>query len=305
MHIDFLGIQAFLAIVETGSFQLAATELNLSQTAVSHRMRKLEETLGVKLIARTTRDVTLTEAGRALLPTARSAVKELGMSCDAIRKHGQNAPDWLAFACLPSLSHGLVSPLLLAAKDRWPDALVRVFDTSVREMVELLESRVVSFGVSVLQQGYGDLQVESIGDEHFVLACPPQHRFAQQPNVDCSTLENESMIRISLTSGNSATIDSALGHLRERLRWRYEALHNAMALDMVRAGLGLAIVPRLFVPPNSGVAVVPIKAPIIKRTLCLLSRGDDTPSAQEQWLRDQAMTLLKMHLTTKEDDSYA
>ena len=50
MHIDFLGIQAFLAIVETGSFQLAATQLNLSQTAVSHRMRKLEEALGVRLI---------------------------------------------------------------------------------------------------------------------------------------------------------------------------------------------------------------------------------------------------------------
>jgi DNA-binding transcriptional LysR family regulator len=110
------------------------------------------------------------------------------------------------------------------------------------------------------------------------------------------------MIRISLASGNSATIDGALGPLRARLRWRYEALHNAMALDMVRAGLGLAIVPHLFVPPDSGVAVVPIKAPIVKRTLCLVSRRDDKPSAQEQWLRDQAVALLKMRLTAKEDD---
>lgn len=51
MHIDFLGIQAFLAIIQTGSFHLAAAQLNLSQTAVSHRLRKLEEALGVRLVA--------------------------------------------------------------------------------------------------------------------------------------------------------------------------------------------------------------------------------------------------------------
>jgi DNA-binding transcriptional LysR family regulator len=63
MRIDFLGLQAFLSIAERGNFQRVAAHLNLSQTAISHRVRKLEEELGLKLCARTTREVTLTRAG--------------------------------------------------------------------------------------------------------------------------------------------------------------------------------------------------------------------------------------------------
>src|SRR5215217_7605187 len=68
MRIDFLGLHAFVAIAERGSFQHAAAHLNLSQTALSHRVRKLEEDLGVKLLSRTTREVSLTRAGLNLLP---------------------------------------------------------------------------------------------------------------------------------------------------------------------------------------------------------------------------------------------
>ena len=55
MRIDFLGLHAFVAIAERGSFQLAAAHLNLSQTALSHRIRKLEEELGVSLVERAPR----------------------------------------------------------------------------------------------------------------------------------------------------------------------------------------------------------------------------------------------------------
>jgi DNA-binding transcriptional LysR family regulator len=293
MQIDFLGIQAFLAIVESGSFQLAATQLNLSQTAVSHRMRKLEESLGVRLIARTTRDVTLTEAGRALLPNARSAVRELGMSCEAVRKHGQNANDWLAFACLPTLSTGILGPLLRTARDAWPDAPVRVFDTSIREIAELVESHVAAFGLSVVQPGYGELAVQPLGEEPFVLVCPPGHALCGTGRVDCADLEGEPMIRISLPSGNSVTIDEALGPLRERLRWRYEALHNAMALDMVRAGLGLTIVPRLSVAADAGLHTLEIASPRMRRTLCLLTRRHEEPGAQDLRLREMAVAVVR------------
>ncbi|MET4576270.1 LysR family transcriptional regulator [Ottowia thiooxydans] len=296
MHIDFLGIQAFLAIVENGSFQLAAVELNLSQTAVSHRMRKLEEFLGVRLIARTTRDVTLTDAGRALLPDARRAVRELGMSCEAVRQHGQHAPDWLAFACLPTLCTNLVSPLLTEASQTWPDTFVRVFDTATREIVELVESKVAAFGISVMHQGYGNLSVEVIAEEPFVLICPLGHRFASLGSVDCSALEHETMIRISLTTGNSTTIDGALGRAREHLHWRYEALHNSVAVDMVRAGLGLTIVPRLSLRPEPGVAIVRLNSPRIQRTLCAVNRRDDSTNERERWLQARAVDFLKTRL---------
>src|ERR671912_30843 len=77
MRIDFLGLHAFVAIAERGSFQNAAAHLNLSQTALSHRIRKLEEDLGVKLLSRTTREVSLTQAGLNLLPKVKDTIEML------------------------------------------------------------------------------------------------------------------------------------------------------------------------------------------------------------------------------------
>ncbi|MCX7297919.1 MAG: LysR family transcriptional regulator, partial [Hyphomicrobiales bacterium] len=88
MRVDFLGLEAFLSIAERGSFQRAAAHLGLSQTAISHRMRKLEDGLGLKLFARTTRDVTLTRAGIDFLPKARKAVDVLEQSVDDLRQQG-------------------------------------------------------------------------------------------------------------------------------------------------------------------------------------------------------------------------
>ena len=67
-------LHAFVAIAERGSFQHAAAHLNLSQTALSHRIRKLEEDLGVKLLSRTTREVSLTQAGLLSGKAVRSAI---------------------------------------------------------------------------------------------------------------------------------------------------------------------------------------------------------------------------------------
>lgn len=292
-QIDFLGIQAFLAIVETGSFQLAAAQLNLSQTAISHRMRKLEESLGVRLVVRTTREVTLTDAGRALLPRARSAVRELASSCDTVRKHGQHANDWLTIACLPTVAIGILTPLLLACRRKWPDTPVRVFDSSVLEIAELVASRTAAFGISVLQTGRPELAVERVIDEPFVLVCPETHPLAGAGRATWRQLEDESLIRISLPSGNSMTIDDALGSRRDTLRWRYEAQHNGMALEMVRGGLGLTIVPKLSVAEGNGIRILEIADPPVARSLCVLTRRDVLPGPADAWVRDRAVQLLR------------
>jgi DNA-binding transcriptional LysR family regulator len=85
MRIEVLGCQAFVSIAERGSFHAAASHLNLSQTALSHPIRKLEESLGTQLLLRTTRQVTLTPAGAALLPKARKLFDELGQTASRSR----------------------------------------------------------------------------------------------------------------------------------------------------------------------------------------------------------------------------
>lgn len=74
------GLEAFLWVAELGTFGRAAAHLNISQTAVSHRLKKLEESLGLQLFSRSTRQVTLTPAGADLLPTGRALISDFELS---------------------------------------------------------------------------------------------------------------------------------------------------------------------------------------------------------------------------------
>ncbi|CAM3994988.1 HTH lysR-type domain-containing protein [Bordetella tumbae] len=292
MQIDFLGMQAFLAIAEHGSFQQAALHLNLSQTAISHRIRKLENSLGTRLLARTTRDVTLTDAGQALLPRVRGAMRELALSYDTVRQHRNAAPQWLAFACLPTLAAQHLSPILRDFGERHPHLAIRVFDNSINEIAELVESGIAAFGVSVAAPVHAALTVEPFAEEPFVLACPAGHLLARQPRVCWDQLRDEALIRISLPAGNSTTIDDALGERRLHLRWIYETQHTAVALNFVEEGLGLTVVPALSIPASASLVARPLGEPGITRRLAIVTRHGATLAPEAAMLRDRIMQAL-------------
>lgn len=81
---DLYDLAAFAVVAEHGSFTRAAAELGMSQSALSHAMRALENRLGVRLLSRTTRSVSTTEAGETLLRCVRPALKEIASGVDAV-----------------------------------------------------------------------------------------------------------------------------------------------------------------------------------------------------------------------------
>jgi DNA-binding transcriptional LysR family regulator len=286
MQIDFLGMQAFLTIVENGGFQPAALRLNLSQTAISHRIRKLEENLGVRLIARTSRELTLTDAGRALLPKVRAAIRELESSYDALRQHQINAPQWLAFACLPTLAASHIPSILTRFAELYPSMSVRMFDTAIAEIAELVDAESAAFGVSVNVPSRLNVSIEKFATEPFALVCPIGHRLTHQRVVRWADLIDETLIRISLNAGNSTTIDEALGSRRCEFRWAYETQHTGAAIDFVRAGLGLTIVPCLAAASFPGVVALPLVEPEITRDLAAVTRPETTLIPAANTLRE-------------------
>src|SRR6266700_837196 len=81
---DLYDLAAFAVVAEQGSFTRAAAQLGLSQSALSHAMKALEERLGVRLLSRTTRSVSTTEAGQTLLRSLRPALEEITSGVDAV-----------------------------------------------------------------------------------------------------------------------------------------------------------------------------------------------------------------------------
>jgi len=269
MRIDFLGIEAFLSIAESGSFHRAAAQLNLSQTALSHRVRKLEDDLGLKLFVRTTRKVSLTPAGLELLPRARSMVESLATSCEALRAQGQERQARITIGCLPTVATYYLPGILKEFADEWPEIVVHVRDNSANEIAALVQDGTAEFGITVLAAGSWDLEIRPLLKERYVLLCPLDHPLVKRDAVTWRELTGIPLVRISHQAANRAILDDAVGSRGEALNWRYEVQHIATAVGLVLEGAGLTIVPELekVVASKLGLVGVPVRSPVVTRTL--------------------------------------
>src|SRR5918994_2196133 len=102
MRINLADLQAFVGVAELGSFRAAADSVNVSQPALSRRIEKLEDALGVRLFDRTTRRVSLTAIGRDFSRKARSLMDDLQNSPLAIRDIAATQAGEVTVACVPS-----------------------------------------------------------------------------------------------------------------------------------------------------------------------------------------------------------
>lgn len=295
MRIDFLGLEAFLSIAERGSFQRAAAHLNMSQTAISHRMRKLEEELGLKLFARTTREVTLTRAGIDFLPKAQKAMIELEQSFDDLKQQGAKRRERLDIACLPVFAVNYLPPILSKFRRAQPGVQVRIFEMPSAAIAELVQSGDVEFGLSVIQTNRWDLDVETISSSPLALTCPPKHALAQKRSVGWTELRNLPLIRVSSKTAIRPMIDDTLSAARMTLNWQYEVQNVETAVNLVEAGLGYAIVPSIDVALHRGrgLATVPLRAPRVSCTYGLVTRRGMPLSPPAERLRGFLIDELK------------
>jgi DNA-binding transcriptional LysR family regulator len=271
---DFLGLEAFVAIAERGSFHKAAAHLGITQTALSHRMRKLETYLGITLLNRTTRSVSLTPDGLDVLPRARSLMLEARVLFDDLEQAGAVRNERIAIGCLPTLAvHVLPAALARFAADH-PTITVRVFDNSADEIAERVQKGEAEFAITLLATNRWDLDVKPLAQEPFVLVCRADHPWADRKSIRWNEIENERLVRVSPQTGNRILIDDALGARSDRLTWASEVQHVATAVALVNAGVGLTIVPRGAIETATGSPVVAIalRNPGIKRTIGVVTR---------------------------------
>jgi DNA-binding transcriptional LysR family regulator len=271
---DFLGLEAFVAVAERGNFHTAAAHLGVTQTALSHRMRKLESYLGVSLLHRTTRRVSLTPSGLSLLPRARALIEEARQTFAVLSSEAAVRQSRVAIGCLPTLAIHFLPRVLeqFAADNR--DIQVRIFDNSASEIAERVQKGDAEFGLTILGTNRWDLDTKPLVREPYVLVCQADHQLAKRNSVSWRQLAGENLIRISTQTGNRVLIDDALGALGETLRWHSEVQHVATAVALVSAGVGMTVVPRGTIDAVrlGNLVCVPLRNPGITRTLGIVTR---------------------------------
>jgi DNA-binding transcriptional LysR family regulator len=273
MHLDLNGLEAFVAIAERGSFRAAAAHLNLTQTALSHRMRKFEDGAGVTLLSRTTRHVALTPAGAELLPRARRILDDMASAMERLSELTQPERK-LVIGCLPTIAMVCLPEIMAQFRTAYPDMSIRVLDTSASDIADKVQAGDAEFGVTVIAANRWALDVRPIMTEPFVLLLRKTDAMASRTSINWSEIAHLPLIRISAETGNRILIDDALGARKEQLLWRYEVQRVTTAVALVSAGVGYAVLPELALRTvdSQTLTTVPLAAPTVTRTLGVLTR---------------------------------
>ncbi|MET4578686.1 LysR family transcriptional regulator [Ottowia thiooxydans] len=273
-HLDILGVQAFVAIAELGSFRAAANHMHLSESALGRRLAKLESSLGIRLVTRTTRTLTLSQEGAVFLPQARRVVQELASSLDSLRVGTGRRVGTLKIGCLPTIAALRMPSLLRAFARDYPDVRVQLFDRSATEIRRAVLEGEVDFAITVPGATHAKLESDKLFSEPMVAACPSGHRLARRASITWQDLSGEPLINIGMLSANRALIEAAMQKSALRLNWAYQVEHLATAVSLVSGGGIIAIVPASAVAERSDdtVRVLALRKPVVHREIVLLRR---------------------------------
>ncbi len=284
MKIDTLGVQAFVAIADHGSFGRAAQSLHITQTGLTRRLQNLEAFLGVKLIERTTRSVALTGIGRDFLPQGRRLLGELSTALAEIRETGKALRGDVTIACVPTVGVHYLPHIVRRYSVMHPENRIRILDHPSHDVVGAVRRREAEFGINILAPHDAELVSIALLQDRFVLVCRRDHPLAGRKRLAWKQLEPYPLIFAGHESGNRHLLDAALADESLELRSFYEVQHSSTAIGMVAEGIGAAVVPELALQKGAypSLRMVPLASPAVSRTLVLLSRRNAylAPAAQ-------------------------
>lgn len=285
INFDLNDLLAFRAVAELGNFRRAAEAVHLSQPAFSRRIDKLEQALGVRLLERTTRRVSLTAVGRDFERKVRELLDDLDSTLLGIRGMAANRMGVVTVACVPSTVYYYLSRVIHEYHERCPRVRVRILDAGANAVLSAVSNGEADFGINFIGAQEGDLDFKPLMEERFVAACRRDHPVAQLRRVTWAQLADFEFISVSQTSGNRLLLDQALAGLPGRPQSIYETQHITTTLGLVEAGLGVAAVPSMAMPgPDHPLLVsVPLVDPVVTRKVGLIRRRGRSlsPAAQQ------------------------
>jgi DNA-binding transcriptional LysR family regulator len=244
-------ILAFLAVAQERSFTRAAAKLGISQSALSHTMRALETRLGVRLLTRTTRSVSPTDAGERLLQTVGPRLEEIEAEIAAVSDLGDKPIGTIRITAIDHVVDSVIWPRLATALEKYPD--VRVEISSEYRMVDIAAER-FDIGVRYGDQVQQDMvAVRLTPDIRMTIVGAPRYFETHREPVAVQDLARHNCIALRLSSsggiyawelrdGGKAVEARVSGQLT--FNGAYQMLNAALS------GYGLAFLPEEMTLPH-------------------------------------------------------
>jgi DNA-binding transcriptional LysR family regulator len=289
-------IRAFLAVANSGSFAKAAVELNLSPSALTVQIQQLEEWLGVVLLERGPRQVSLTAAGQ----NNRGPMEKLLLDLDNIVSGSRDLAALrrgvVTIGALPSLCSGALPPILKSFREQFPGVEVRLRDVVAQRIDALVREGEVDFGLGVRARMAHGLDFEVVMVDRLSLFVPRGHALAARRSIKLLALSGQPIILTGRDSSVRERVEQLFAEDGLMLTPGLEANYMSTVMALVRQGLGMTLLPESADEGRGDLVQVRVEHAGVNREIGLITRSGHglSPAAQ------QFVTLMKSRLTTQQ-----
>ncbi len=287
MNPNLTQIRSFVAIAKLGSFTRAARAVNLSQPALTVQIRQLEGVLNVKVLDRTTRSVRLTRVGEELLSVFDRLLGELDSVVTGAKDLAAKRLGVVRLACLPSFAAAVLPKAIVAFRARHSGVQFVLKDGVGRKIVDLVMSEVVDFGIAGGEVNDPDLQTKVLTRDRMHAIYLSPHALDKEKKITAEILARQPLILMDEDSTVRQVVDRAFDQSGQSVKPVLEATYMSTAVGMVRARLGVALLPSTAIEAQTAGRLKsrPIEGREFGRSIFIIRKaGRSLPPASESFL---------------------
>ncbi|MFE0102081.1 LysR family transcriptional regulator [Streptomyces sp. NPDC059009] len=276
---QFQQLLYFVAVAETRHFTRAAEQVHVSQPSLSQQVRALESELGAELFSRARGNIALTDAGEALLPLARRILADADTARIEVQELAQLRRGRIRLGATPSVCTGLLPEVLRSFHDRHPGIQLLLEEGGSHDLVRQLARGALDLALVVLplpSPSPALTTVELLREDLVVVASADAPPLGKRVRV--ADLEGERLVMFRHGYDLRELTVAACRAEGFEPEFAVEGGEMDAVLGFVRAGLGVAVVPRMVAErAGSDLRVAPLGRPGLHRTIALAHRSDVAP----------------------------
>ncbi|MFE4450088.1 LysR family transcriptional regulator [Streptomyces sp. NPDC056796] len=279
MH--FQQLAYFVAVAEARHFTRAAEEVHVSQPSLSQQIKALENELGAELFSRARGNIALTDAGEALLPLARRILADADTARLEVQELVQLRRGRVRLGATPSICTGLLPDVLRAFHGAHPGIRLLIEEGGSHDLVRQLARGALDLALLVLPLPAASpalTTVELLHEDLVVVSSTSRPAPGRKGSVSVADLENEPLVMFRHGYDLRELTVAACRAEGFEPSFTVEGGEMDAVLGFVRAGLGIAVVPRMVaVRAGQDLRTTALASPGLRRTIALAHRSDVEP----------------------------
>jgi DNA-binding transcriptional LysR family regulator len=236
-------LTAVLALAEHRSFIATAAALQISQPALTRTIKQVERMLDVPLFERTTRRVRVTAAGKEFVAIAGRVLNDLSIGIGALRKRDGHPAGQVLVSSVHSLSGALLGTSIASYGRQFPGIQIQLREGVQGDVLDDVASGVADFGVGYVDGLPNTLLGATLAIERFRVVLPSRSPLSARAQFNITELKDAQLVSFPPDSRTRRMVDGAAAAAGFALRYVVTVNRLPTLLDLVRNGVGLAIVP--------------------------------------------------------------